>query len=149
MGANGMGLWLQSRRRHIGRRHRAAHLRHDFVVNTSQGADDSRSNLAELQAGPLARASSAISKIQKLSRFPSWRYAANAAMKDFGFRFPVIFLCALAGACGSGTAPTPAGYAGQWIGTTAQGRSIAFTISADEAVTTITVAHDFNGCSGS
>jgi len=61
----------------------------------------------------------------------------------------MIVLCALAGACRNGTGPTPAGYAGQWSGTTAQGRSIAFTISPDEIVTTITVAHDFNGCSGS
>jgi len=60
-----------------------------------------------------------------------------------------IALCALAVACGSGTAPTPAGYAGEWSGTTAQGRSIAFTISADETVTTLTIAHDFSGCSGS
>ena len=70
-------------------------------------------------------------------------------MKGFHFRFPLIALCAFAGACGSATTPTPVGYAGQWSGTTAHGRSIAFTISADEAVTAITVAHDFNGCSGS
>jgi hypothetical protein len=73
-------------------------------------------------------------------------------MKDFGFRRSVITLCTLctlAGACGSGTAPTPAGYEGQWNGTTAQGSPITFTISPDEAVTTITVAHNFSGCSGS
>lgn len=63
--------------------------------------------------------------------------------------FPVIALCALAGACGSSTAPTSARYAGEWSGTTAQGRPIAFTISSAEAVTTITLGHDFSGCSGS
>jgi len=70
-------------------------------------------------------------------------------MRDFGLRFPMIALCTLAGACGSGTAPTPAGYTGQWSGTTAQGGAIAFTISPDEVVTTMTVAHNFSGCSGS
>jgi hypothetical protein len=70
-------------------------------------------------------------------------------VKDLVGRVPAIVLCALAVACSSGTAPTSTGYAGQWSGTTAQGRSITFTISPDETVTTITVAHDFNGCSGS
>lgn len=70
-------------------------------------------------------------------------------MKALGSRFLVIALCAVAGACHSPAAPASAGYAGQWSGTTAQGRPIAFTISSDEVVTTITLEHDFNGCSGS
>jgi hypothetical protein len=62
----------------------------------------------------------------------------------------VIVSCLQAAACGgSPTAATPAGYAGQWSGTTMQGRPIAFTIDADEVVTSITLGHDFNGCSGS
>ena|SRR5437867_1851879 len=69
-------------------------------------------------------------------------------MKAVGPRCLVIALCTLAGACQDPTVPTPAGYAGQWSGTTAQGRPIAFTISPDEAVTAITLGHDFNGCSG-
>jgi hypothetical protein len=71
------------------------------------------------------------------------------AMKR-GLRFPGIVLCVLAWSCQSPTSPAPAnGYAGQWSGTTVQGRPIAFTISPDELVTTITLGHDFNGCSGS
>lgn len=44
--------------------------------------------------------------------------------------------------------PAPAGLAGQWSGTTAQGVAIAFTVSSEESVTAITVGHRFNGCSG-
>jgi hypothetical protein len=61
------------------------------------------------------------------------------------FVVSVIF----AGCGGSPTEPTRIGYAGPWSGTTAQGTPLAFTISADERVTTISVAHNFNGCSGS
>jgi hypothetical protein len=57
--------------------------------------------------------------------------------------------CALTAACNSPAAPGEAGYAGQWSGTTAQGRTIDFTISSTEKVTAITVGHAFNGCSGS
>jgi hypothetical protein len=64
-------------------------------------------------------------------------------------RFPAVALFALTVACESSTAPSSDGYAGQWNGTTAQGRAITFTISAAEAVTTITIGHEFNGCSGS
>lgn len=60
----------------------------------------------------------------------------------------VVACCALVGACGSSTEPSAPDYAGQWSGTTAQGRPIAFTISADELVTTISVGHEFNGCAG-
>lgn len=37
---------------------------------------------------------------------------------------------------------------GEWEGTTSQGRPIAFTVSRDEKVTSITLEYDFNGCSG-
>ena len=63
-------------------------------------------------------------------------------------RFLAIALCGLA-ACAAPTAPTSTSYAGEWSGTTAQGRPLVFTISPAEAVTTITVGHEFNGCSGS
>jgi hypothetical protein len=58
-------------------------------------------------------------------------------------------LCMLAAACQRSTGPSAARYDGQWSGTTAQGRPIAFTISSNETVTSITVGHDFSGCSGS
>ena len=38
---------------------------------------------------------------------------------------------------------------GEWSGTTSQGMPIAFTVSENETVTTITLGYDFNGCSGS
>jgi hypothetical protein len=57
-------------------------------------------------------------------------------------------LCVLAAACRSGTSPSSSGLAGEWSGTTSQGRLIAFSISQDEKVTSITIGHDFNGCSG-
>jgi hypothetical protein len=60
----------------------------------------------------------------------------------------IAALCALCAACASPTAPTVS-YAGQWAGSTAQGESIAFTISADEVVTAITVGYAFNDCRGS
>jgi len=66
--------------------------------------------------------------------------------------FFTIALCALVSACGSSaTTPSPGGppsYAGQWSGTTSQGRPIAFTVSPDQKVTAITVGYSFNGCSG-
>jgi hypothetical protein len=67
-------------------------------------------------------------------------------------RVNAILLCAALTACGgdNGTKPTSAtSYQGQWTGTTAQGAPIAFTISGDEKVTSITLGYDFNGCSGS
>lgn len=38
---------------------------------------------------------------------------------------------------------------GQWSGTTAQGAAIAFSVSSDEFLTTISVGYNFNGCVGS
>jgi hypothetical protein len=56
----------------------------------------------------------------------------------------------LASACSRApTSPSPSSLSvGQWSGTTAQGASIAFTVSSDEALTTIAVGYTFNGCSG-
>ena len=63
---------------------------------------------------------------------------------------PVVVLCAVVSACGNPSGPSRSGsYEGQWSGTTAQGRTVTFSISADEKVTTITLGHEFNGCSGS
>ena len=63
----------------------------------------------------------------------------------------LAFLVALslgAAGCNGPTDPSDAGYTGQWSGTTAQGKPISFTISSAEAVTAITLGHEFNGCSG-
>ncbi len=38
---------------------------------------------------------------------------------------------------------------GEWEGTTSQGKPIAFTVSQDEKVTSITLGYGFNDCSGS
>ena len=50
--------------------------------------------------------------------------------------------------------PTPFGGAsslsvGEWSGRMSQGMPIAFSVSTDERVTTITLGYAFNGCSGS
>src|SRR4051812_40937172 len=60
------------------------------------------------------------------------------------------FAGVLASACSSGPAsPSVASLSvGQWTGTTAQGASIAFTVSPDEVLRTIGVGYIFNGCSG-
>jgi len=62
----------------------------------------------------------------------------------------------LASACGPDpTSPSPSPSpspsslsVGQWSGTTAQGMVITFTVSSDEILTTLSVGHSFNGCSG-
>ena len=59
----------------------------------------------------------------------------------------LVALCAIAAACSS-SGPSTISYAGQWAGTTAQGESIAFTISSDQLVTAITLGYAFNGCTG-
>jgi hypothetical protein len=62
----------------------------------------------------------------------------------------VVALCVAVSGCGSPSGPSRSdSYQGQWSGTTAQGKTVAFTISPDEKVTTITLGHEFNGCSGS
>jgi hypothetical protein len=37
---------------------------------------------------------------------------------------------------------------GQWSGTTAQGAAISFVVSSDEVLTSLSIGHNFNGCSG-
>lgn len=63
----------------------------------------------------------------------------------------ILGTCAAA-ACGGGnvTGPSEPGisFTGEWSGTTPQGASIAFSVSANQTVTSITVGYRFNGCSG-
>src|ERR1044071_4923301 len=40
------------------------------------------------------------------------------------------------------------GFEGSWTGSTADGSSIAFTVSSDQRVVAITVGYAFNGCRG-
>lgn len=67
--------------------------------------------------------------------------------------FFIVGLCAAAGACRNGGVTSPDGpgssYTGEWSGTTSQGAAIAFSVSASQTVTSITVGHQFNGCTGS
>jgi hypothetical protein len=72
-------------------------------------------------------------------------------MRDAVARVLAFLLCGSAIACGSNgpNGPSGANYRGEWAGTTAHGAPISFTISSDERVTSITVGHNFNGCSGS
>jgi len=49
----------------------------------------------------------------------------------------------------SAFAGTPSLSVGEWSGTTSQGMPIAFTVSSNETVTSITLGYDFNDCSGS
>lgn len=65
-----------------------------------------------------------------------------------GPRLLAVAMCALVIACDNDTSPSGPVIAGQWIGTTSQGTPIGFAVSPDEKVTTITVGHNFNGCSG-
>jgi hypothetical protein len=51
-------------------------------------------------------------------------------------------------ACGSSTSPSADHLVGAWFGRTAQGAVIAFNVSNDEKVTSITVSYSFNGCAG-
>jgi hypothetical protein len=63
----------------------------------------------------------------------------------------VTVVWAVAVAC-SGPATPSGGVAvrsGEWSGVTSQGTPIAFTVSSNETVTSITVSYRFNGCSGS
>jgi hypothetical protein len=64
----------------------------------------------------------------------------------------VILVSALASACNGPTTPSSArgsSTIGEWSGITSQGMGIAFTVSPDETVTTITLGYRFGGCSGS
>jgi hypothetical protein len=62
-------------------------------------------------------------------------------------RFVLVAWYLMACACGS-TKPSAVTLEGQWTGTTAQGTPIAFTVAADQKVTSVTVAYSFNGCTG-
>ena len=73
------------------------------------------------------------------------------ARRVFGM-LPVAFALAVASGCSRGpAAPSPASSSlsvGRWIGTTSQGAAIAFNVSSNETLTTLSVGYDFNGCSG-
>jgi hypothetical protein len=64
-------------------------------------------------------------------------------------RLALVASCTLGIACSGPTSPSTAApsLAGQWSGTTSQGTPIAFSVSADEKVTSITIGYSFNGCS--
>jgi hypothetical protein len=53
-------------------------------------------------------------------------------------------------ACSSGGVTAPGEvertYTGKWTGATSQGTAITFSVSAANIVTSITIAHNFNGC---
>jgi hypothetical protein len=54
-------------------------------------------------------------------------------------------------ACESGTAPAPlpAGYVGDWTGTTEHGTPIRFSVSAADEVTSVTLSYNFSAtCTG-
>ena len=72
----------------------------------------------------------------------------GVAMKAVRAGVPVIAFCALMSGCGNPSGPSGDSYEGQWTGTTAQGKTVTFTISPDENVTAITIGYEFNGCSG-
>jgi hypothetical protein len=53
--------------------------------------------------------------------------------------------------CNSATAPSPlpAGYAGEWTGTTAEGTFVQFSVSATDHVTSLILTYNFSAaCSG-
>jgi hypothetical protein len=64
----------------------------------------------------------------------------------------VLFLVGICGAtaCGGGSVTAPDGlqgaYTGEWAGNTSQGASVAFSVSAQNIVTSITIGHNFSGC---
>jgi hypothetical protein len=72
-------------------------------------------------------------------------------------RPPTLALClaalasTLSGACGGPASPSATNQSlsiGEWSGTTSQGMPIAFSVSQDEKVTTLTLGYRFNSCSG-
>src|SRR4030095_12023761 len=54
VGANGVGLRFYFRRRHLGARYGAIGLHCNVVLETSEGADGSRRDIAAIQAGSVA-----------------------------------------------------------------------------------------------
>lgn len=51
-------------------------------------------------------------------------------------------------ACAPGPRPTPLDFSGNWTGQTSQGRSISFTVSSGQLITTVSVEFAFGTCSG-
>src|SRR6266566_47373 len=64
-----------------------------------------------------------------------WRFAGGMA---------ILIGCACAP-----PRPTPLNFAGDWAGTTSQGRAITFTVSSDLIITRLSVDYAFGGCTGS
>ena len=64
----------------------------------------------------------------------------------------VLLVLGVGAAACSGSVTAPGGalrtFAGEWIGSTSQGAAIAFSVSAQNVVTAITIGRDFNGCPG-
>jgi len=60
--------------------------------------------------------------------------------------------CVLLSGCGAASptspGPLPVGHAGEWSGTTFQDRSILFTVSPEQQVTTISLGYQIDTCSG-
>ena len=73
-------------------------------------------------------------------------------MAKGGYALRVLFLIGMWStiACSSGSVTAPGGvervYTGEWTGATSQGTTITFSVSAPNIVTSITIAHNFNGC---
>ena len=62
--------------------------------------------------------------------------------------FCLVLLCFAQTACRNGMAPTPVGYAGEWIGTTTEGTPVRFSVSGN-AVTSISITYNFSpACTG-
>jgi hypothetical protein len=80
-----------------------------------------------------------------------WISSKQAAPTTAVWKYAVI-LSAFLGACSYPVLPFTATQSlsvGEWSGTTSQGMPIDFSVSANETVTTITIGHNFGGCSGS
>jgi hypothetical protein len=70
-------------------------------------------------------------------------------MSKHGPRFLIAIVSILLGACENGpAAPTGAGYAGEWIGTTSQATPITFSVSSSEKLTKVAVGYSFGSCTG-
>jgi len=63
-----------------------------------------------------------------------WQIAAGVA---------ILIWCAC-----SPVRPAPIDFSGDWFGTTSQNRPIAFTVSGDLRITSVTIDYSFAGCSG-
>ena len=72
----------------------------------------------------------------------------TAEAHSSAFWLVAIAVCAFVG-CDHASATAPStGYAGEWSGTTSQNQPIAFTVSTDQRVVSISISYDFSGCSG-